>query len=155
VSRGAPGAGAVARPGAPRRRLADEAHAYATDPRPSRAATRLTDRLRRLAAPELPTALLDAVLLEGTPTLRDIEALVAAARPVGGPAAGAPSVRLPTRREAEVLALVADGCTTREIATRLVLSECTVRRHVRNACAKLGATSRAAAVAAAVELRLL
>ena len=143
--------------GRSRWRLVDEAHAYATDPRPDRSALRRTERLRRLAAPELPTAQLDAMLLEGVPSLRDVEAFVAAASCAGGAAARGAlmGARAPTRREAEVLALVADGRTTREIAELLKLSTCTVRRHVRNACRKLGAASRAQAVAVAVEARLI
>ncbi len=56
-----------------------------------------------------------------------------------------------TAREAEVLALVAEGLTNRQIAERLVLSENTVIRHVANIFAKLGVNSRAAAVAVAAE----
>jgi ATP/maltotriose-dependent transcriptional regulator MalT len=52
-----------------------------------------------------------------------------------------------TRREMEVLALVVAGKTNREIATALVLSEHTVRRHVQNIFAKFGVSSRAAATA--------
>lgn len=52
-----------------------------------------------------------------------------------------------TRRESEVLRLVADGRSNREIATELVLSERTVERHVSNILAKLGVPSRAAATA--------
>ncbi len=121
---------------------------------PWRSATPAAGRLRRLASAALPTALLDAMLLEGAPTLCDVEGLAAGLQAEGGLAA-APGMRLPTRREAEVLGLVADGCTTRQIADRLVLSECTVRRHVRNVCAQLGVTSRAAAVAIAIELRII
>jgi LuxR family transcriptional regulator, maltose regulon positive regulatory protein len=58
-------------------------------------------------------------------------------------------------REREVLRLVAQGKTNAEIATSLVLSEHTVHRHVANILAKLGAASRAAAVAAATEQDLL
>jgi LuxR family transcriptional regulator, maltose regulon positive regulatory protein len=58
-------------------------------------------------------------------------------------------------REREVLGLVAEGRTNAEIATALVLSEHTVHRHVANILAKLGASSRAAAVARAAELDLL
>ena len=58
-------------------------------------------------------------------------------------------------REREVLALVAQGRTNAEIAASLVLSEHTVHRHVANILAKLGAASRAAAVAAATERGLL
>jgi DNA-binding CsgD family transcriptional regulator len=58
-------------------------------------------------------------------------------------------------REREVLALLAEGRTNAEIAAALVLSEHTVHRHVANILAKLGAPSRAAAVARAAELGLL
>jgi len=55
-----------------------------------------------------------------------------------------------TRREQEVLALLAEGLTNREIASRLVISEHTVHRHVTNILRKLGLPSRAAAAAHAV-----
>jgi DNA-binding NarL/FixJ family response regulator len=51
-----------------------------------------------------------------------------------------------TRRELEVLALVADGLTDPQIAQRLVISEHTVHRHVSNILVKLSCSSRAAAV---------
>jgi LuxR family transcriptional regulator, maltose regulon positive regulatory protein len=52
-------------------------------------------------------------------------------------------------RELEVLGLVAEGLTNRDIAERLVLSEHTVNRHVANILRKLGLTSRAAAASLA------
>jgi len=52
-----------------------------------------------------------------------------------------------TGREVQVLALVAAGKSNREIATELVISEYTVRRHLQNVFAKLGVSSRAAATA--------
>jgi pimeloyl-ACP methyl ester carboxylesterase/DNA-binding CsgD family transcriptional regulator len=52
-----------------------------------------------------------------------------------------------TRREAEVLRLVAAGLSNREIASSLVLSEHTVHRHVANILRKLTQSSRAAASA--------
>ena len=55
-----------------------------------------------------------------------------------------------TPREREVLSLVAQGLTNREIASRLVVSEHTVHRHVTNILRKLGLPSRAAAAAHAV-----
>jgi DNA-binding NarL/FixJ family response regulator len=58
-------------------------------------------------------------------------------------------------REKEVLGLVAQGKTNIEIAATLVVSEHTVHRHVANILAKLGAASRAAAVATATEHDLL
>jgi LuxR family transcriptional regulator, maltose regulon positive regulatory protein len=55
-----------------------------------------------------------------------------------------------SRREHEVLGLLAEGLTNRQIAARLVLSEHTVHRHVANILCKLGVPSRAAAVARAI-----
>ncbi len=60
-----------------------------------------------------------------------------------------------TRRELQVLRLVAAGETNRGIATELVLSERTVDRHVSNIYAKLGVSSRAAATAYAYEHQLV
>jgi DNA-binding NarL/FixJ family response regulator len=54
-----------------------------------------------------------------------------------------------SRRELEVLDLVAQGLTNRDIAARLVLSEHTVNRHVANILRKLGLGSRAAAASLA------
>ena len=54
-----------------------------------------------------------------------------------------------TRRENEVLALVSDGRSNRQIAAELVVSEHTVHRHVANILRKLGEPTRAAAAARA------
>jgi DNA-binding NarL/FixJ family response regulator len=54
-----------------------------------------------------------------------------------------------SRREIEVLALVAQGLTNHEIAERLVLSEHTVHRHVTNILRKLSLPSRTAAASLA------
>jgi DNA-binding NarL/FixJ family response regulator len=54
-----------------------------------------------------------------------------------------------SKRELEVLSLVAEGLTNHEIAQRLVLSEHTVNRHVSNILRKLGLSSRAAAASLA------
>lgn len=60
-----------------------------------------------------------------------------------------------TRRELEVLGLIAQGMRDRDIADALHLSEHTVHRHVSNVYAKLGCSTRAAAVTRAAELQLL
>jgi pimeloyl-ACP methyl ester carboxylesterase/DNA-binding CsgD family transcriptional regulator len=57
-----------------------------------------------------------------------------------------------SRREAEVLRLVAAGLSNREIASSLVLSEHTVHRHVANILRKLTQSSRAAAAAHATRV---
>jgi DNA-binding NarL/FixJ family response regulator len=59
-----------------------------------------------------------------------------------------------TRRERDVLGLLAEGMTNREIAQRLVVSEHTVHRHVTNLLRKLDLPSRAAAAAHAVRTGL-
>jgi DNA-binding NarL/FixJ family response regulator len=56
-----------------------------------------------------------------------------------------------TRRELQVLRLVARGATNKSIAAELVLSERTIDRHVSNMFAKLRVSSRAAATAYAYE----
>lgn len=57
-----------------------------------------------------------------------------------------------TVREAEVLSLVAEGRTNREIGRALFLSEATVKSHLVHIFTKLGVGSRTAAVARAREL---
>jgi DNA-binding NarL/FixJ family response regulator len=60
-----------------------------------------------------------------------------------------------TRREREVLSLLAEGLTNRQIAERLMVSEHTVHRHVTNILRKLELPSRTAAAASAVRAGLL
>jgi len=60
-----------------------------------------------------------------------------------------------TRRETEVLRLVAEGLTDAQIAQKLVLSPGTVSWYVRSICSKLSVSSRTAATRAAIEQNLL
>jgi DNA-binding NarL/FixJ family response regulator len=60
-----------------------------------------------------------------------------------------------TEREREVLALLADGLTNAAIAERLVVSVHTVRNHIANLSAKLGAHSKLEALSIAVREGLL
>jgi DNA-binding CsgD family transcriptional regulator len=60
-----------------------------------------------------------------------------------------------TRREQEVLRLVAEGHTDREVAEILVLSPRTVNRHLSNIFVKLDVPGRAAAVAYAIRQELV
>jgi DNA-binding NarL/FixJ family response regulator len=60
------------------------------------------------------------------------------------------SLRLPdplTPRELEILGLIAEGLFNREISDRLWLAEETVKTHIHHLLTKLGARSRAHAVA--------
>jgi DNA-binding NarL/FixJ family response regulator len=58
-------------------------------------------------------------------------------------------------RELDVLRLLADGCSNREIATALFLAEGTVKNHVTNVLGKLGARDRTQAALRARALDLL
>ena len=78
-------------------------------------------------------------MLEELGAAPDLERL---ARLTGSPSPGGLS-----RRETEVLTLVAAGKTNRAIATELFISEKTVARHVSNIFTKLGLSSRAEATA--------
>jgi DNA-binding NarL/FixJ family response regulator len=60
-----------------------------------------------------------------------------------------------TSRELEVLQLVADGRSNREIGAALFLSEATVKSHLVHINTKLGVRSRTSAVAAAREAGML
>jgi DNA-binding NarL/FixJ family response regulator len=67
-----------------------------------------------------------------------------------GAAKGSTSESSVTARERQVLGLLADGLTNRQIAEQLVVSEHTVHRHVTNILRKLELPSRTAAAAHAV-----
>jgi len=64
-------------------------------------------------------------------------------------------VPLLTPREAEVLAAIGDGCSNKEAARRLGISQHTVKFHVESLFRKLGAASRAAAVHKGLKQRLI
>jgi DNA-binding NarL/FixJ family response regulator len=66
----------------------------------------------------------------------------------GAPGSPAISSRL-TKRELEVLGLLADGLTQAEIASKLVISQKTVGSHIERILSKLGVRSRTQAVALA------
>jgi DNA-binding NarL/FixJ family response regulator len=64
--------------------------------------------------------------------------------------------RMPlTARELQVLVLIADGLTNREIAQQLGMAEQSVKNHISNLLSKLRATNRTAAVTAARQNGLL
>jgi DNA-binding NarL/FixJ family response regulator len=76
-------------------------------------------------------------------------ALVEAAGAGGRRAPSSSPATLPddlTPREAEVLSLVAEGLSNREIASTLVVSEATVKTHINHVFAKIGVRDRAQAV---------
>jgi DNA-binding NarL/FixJ family response regulator len=60
-----------------------------------------------------------------------------------------------TDREVEVLELLARGLGNKEMAQELFVSEATVKSHLSHVYAKLGVDTRAGAVAAAIERRII
>jgi DNA-binding NarL/FixJ family response regulator len=72
---------------------------------------------------------------------------IAGAVPDASPSASAAAQYDLTRRELEVLRLLVEGRSDREIAEALFISPKTVGTHVVNLLGKLGVPSRAAAIA--------
>jgi len=94
-------------------------------------------------------ALASFVMMRATPRLL-------ARRPTTPPARQRPPPNSTlTRREMQVLHLLAQGCTNRVIGDRLVISEETTRTHVKSILHKLGEPNRASAVDAARRAGLL
>jgi two-component system nitrate/nitrite response regulator NarL len=111
----------------------------------------LFDSLRGVMHGEAPIApgiagkLLDALRHGGVPT-RGAAGL--AGTTAGGEGDdGGPAL---TRREAEILELVAEGLSNKEIAARLTITEGTVKNHVHNSLEKLHLSNRVQAAAFAV-----
>ena len=126
-------------------RVLAAAHAYQSlrEPRAVRepyAAAAAAERLRA----DVRAGRLDGTVVEAVLT----SAGHRASRRVGGPAGL-------TAREVDVLALVARGLTTKEIAARLVISRKTVANHVEHIYAKIGASTRTAAALFATRHGLL
>ena len=107
-------------------------------------AERLFDAVRVIAAGE--------ALLAPAVTRRLIGEFVTQRRAVPPPPR---DLRLLTRRETEVLQLVADGLSNAEIANRLVITEETVKTHVSRLLNKLGLRDRTQAVIVAYESGLV
>jgi DNA-binding CsgD family transcriptional regulator len=91
----------------------------------------------------------------GPRTETDGSAAAPMARPAGAPppASVPPAISL-TRREQEVIGMLLEGFSNKDIATRLFISESTAGVHVSNVMSKLGARSRAEAAAFAYRMGL-
>ena len=63
--------------------------------------------------------------------------------------------RMVTKREEEVLQLIADGCSTPEVAERLYISQKTVKNHLASIYQKLDARDRTQAVLQAVRMGIV
>ena len=103
----------------------------------------IADAVRQAASedatlsPELATAMLDEVRrIEPDPVDADADRVV-------------------TKREVEVLQLIADGCSTPEVAERLFISQKTVKNHLASIYHKLDARDRTQAVLQAVRMGIV
>ena len=112
-------------------------------------ATRLAANGETVIAPQLKSHLLAQVRRSaagGSP------AMGGGSRALTGPGRGGTESggRRVTRRESEVLQLIADGCSTTEVASRLYISQKTVKNHLASIYQKLDARDRTQAVLLAV-----
>jgi LuxR family maltose regulon positive regulatory protein len=91
------------------------------------------------------------------PGMAYLAELLRALGEISGPAelAAQPAVEPLTRRELEVLRLIAAGQSNQAIAANLVISITTVKRHISNLYAKLGVKSRTQAVSLGRALKLI
>ncbi len=132
------GATAATLPMSARVLAAADAYCTLTEPRPHRAAR----------TPSEATTVLGEAADAG---LLDADAVSAV---LGAAGQLVPRIARPaglTAREAQVLAMVARGLLTKQVATRLGISPKTADRHVQNAYAKAGVSTRAAAAVFAMK----
>ena len=95
-------------------------------------------------------------LIDPSVTRKVVEAFTRIAGPPPSSLASSPILAEPlTERELEVLRLLADGLSNREIAQRLYLAEGTVKNYVSNILGKLDARDRTQAALRARELGLI
>jgi NarL family two-component system response regulator YdfI len=125
---------------------------------PAGAAQALHAGIRALLPNEIPTDQLLAALQAAAAGLVVLHpAEVPAAFPVSAPASQ-PLAELPeplTRREREVLQMLAAGLANKEIAARLNISDHTAKFHVAAILGKLGASTRTEAVALGIRRGLV
>lgn len=115
----------------------------------------LSSAIRAVAAGQATfDASVGALLVEKLTRGSDSPTPVAASAPAATPRASPDALRTRhpalTAREAEVFALIAEGASNPEIATRLFVSVATVKAHVNTIFAKLGVSTRAQAIALAL-----
>jgi len=112
--------------------------------------------LARALAPQSPAAAIDAARharneLESLGATRDADGAAALMRSLGAKGrAGPRSLGSLSRRETEVLRLLGEGLSNRDMASRLFISPKTAEHHVGRIYSKLGLKSRAEAAAYAV-----
>lgn len=115
--------------------------------------------LKNIEAETLVSAVRAAAKGESAISPNMMDKLLAGIRGVGVQATPPLNAKLPakveadslTKRESEILGYIAKGCSNKEIARELDISESTVKIHVQNLLRKLGLSSRVQAAVFAVE----
>jgi NarL family two-component system response regulator LiaR len=105
--------------------------------------------LKNVTSDELANAIRDAVSGRSTLSPEAARVLVQATRPTKDPLVDL------TEREREVLNLVVQGQSNRQIADAMVISIATVKAHVSNILSKLQVSSRAEAIAYAIKHKIV
>jgi NarL family two-component system response regulator LiaR len=105
--------------------------------------------LKNVTSDELAKAIRDAVSGRSTLSPEAARVLVQATRPTKDPLVDL------TEREREVLNLVVQGQSNRQIADAMVISIATVKAHVSNILSKLQVSSRAEAIAYAIKHKIV
>ena len=115
-------------------------------------AIRVVHRGEALLDPQVTRSVIASAVAAGIPlSAPAVEAPASAPEASGRGPASAPELELLTEREGEVLLLLAEGLSNAEIATRMFVSDATVKTHVSNLLAKLGVHDRLHAVIYAYE----
>lgn len=105
--------------------------------------------LKNVSSDDLAKAIRDAVSGRSTLSPEAARVLIDATRPTKQPSYGL------TEREMEVLNLVVQGQSNRQIADALVISLATVKAHISSILSKLQVSSRAEAIAYAIKHKLV
>jgi predicted ATPase/DNA-binding CsgD family transcriptional regulator len=115
------------------------------------------DRLKTATIPELRAAIERGRGQAFSPFVQQMIAYLEATAPGDAPVvpSASPLTDPLTERELDVLRLLADGRSNRQIAAALVVALGTVKTHIHNLCGKLNAGNRTEAVARARQIGLL
>ncbi|MEW6553685.1 MAG: response regulator transcription factor [Actinomycetota bacterium] len=102
--------------------------------------------LKKVASSELVSAVRKAYQGEKTFSPQVLDMIVASVRGEGAPAAKPSPIEMLTSREKDVLSLMSEGMSNKQIAARLFVSPKTVEKVISGVYRKLGVSSRTAAV---------
>jgi len=115
----------------------------------------LKDASRALLTHTIKAVTDGGILVKESLLRKAIASLAALGQPQAGPTPEWPEVEELTQREQEVLKLLAEGWTNRQIGEKLALAEVTIKKHVQTIIAKLRASDRTHAATTAMRIGLI